>query len=348
MWNKRESAWHKWELNKHLWLLKNELNTLKNEKVSEIEAQIQDIKKYYEQLKISNPSIESEINEMVEELKWYNEKYLEIEVYHKEIFDHSEDTIGIKGKIHEFEVMIESYKEDLLFWKDWKKSIKRKIEEKYDEIREYHNSIFWKKESKDEEWNIIPWIVWFKKELEVLKEENETEFSTLKEKIESLLPWATSAWLSTAYKDMKNSFIFPTWFWSICFFGSLAIIVAWWKDIDVWNDLEETMLNFFPHFTYILPLIWIAYFSSKQQSQNNRLQQEYAHKESLAKSFEGYKKQIDNLWEDDKSKEIKRLLIQSMVSMTSDNPSDTLDRNHWTNPPFWEYVFWSNDKKWKQ
>ena len=43
-----------------------------------------------------------------------------------------------------------------------------------------------------------------------------------------------------------------------------------------------------------LPLIWLATFSSKQYRQSKRLEQEYAHKEVLTRTYQGYKKEFEN------------------------------------------------------
>ena len=47
------------------------------------------------------------------------------------------------------------------------------------------------------------------------------------------------------------------------------------------------------------PVLWIVLSASKRRSEFQRLQQEYAHKEALAKSYAGFKEQIDSLDKDD-------------------------------------------------
>jgi hypothetical protein len=42
-------------------------------------------------------------------------------------------------------------------------------------------------------------------------------------------------------------------------------------------------------------LVWLAFFASKQQAQNKRLQEEYAHREAMSKSFAGYKREAEKL-----------------------------------------------------
>jgi hypothetical protein len=52
-----------------------------------------------------------------------------------------------------------------------------------------------------------------------------------------------------------------------------------------------------------LPVVWLAYYSSKRRGEAQRLKQEYAHKESLAKSYMGYKDQLEEL--DDENGEMQ-------------------------------------------
>lgn len=290
-------------------------------------------------------SLENKVNNLIEKIQDYEEKYNSIIEYYNELLEWDEENDSIKNLIHGTYLEIKKYKTELLEWVEWNKSTKEKITHLFNEIKEYYDSIFWIKEENDDTWKVITkWVKWYKEKLDNLYNTKNTEYSELKNRIETLLPWATSAWLSSAYKDMKDSFFWWNIIWNFLFFLSLLLAIYIWKDIKVWDTLEKTLLDIIAHLPIILPLIWLAYFSSKQQSQNKRLQQEYAHKESLAKSFEWYKEQIDNLWEDEKSIEIKKLLMENIVKMTWENPSDTLDKNHWTNPPIWEYIFWTKDK----
>src|SRR5262249_30401109 len=95
---------------------------------------------------------------------------------------------------------------------------------------------------------------------------------------------------------------------------------------------------------FFFPTIWLGYFSSKRLSQNKRLQQEYAYKETNAKSFEGLKRQIEILNLDDAiQKELLGKLLTNVVMATGDNPSKTLEhKSHDEKSPLSEYL----DKVW--
>jgi len=343
----RKIAWHKWELNKHLESLKEELRSFNDEKIDEINTKIYFIKNFYSNYFEWETSKKNEIDNLVNELENHKNSFIEnqtkIEKYYKELLEWDDENYSKKEDIEKSLDEIKNYKKELLEWTEWDKSIKEKINNSFVEIKDYYSNIYWIEEEKNETWEIIKeWKQGFKEKLDNLYKTNDTKYKELEEKIKSLIWGATSAWLSSAYREMKKSFTSPNVFWNIIFICSISYIIYIWKDLKVSGTFQETVLNIIAHFPVILPLIWLAYFSTKQQSQNKRLQQEYAHKESLAKSFEWYKKQIDNLGEDEKSEEIKKVLMENIVKMTWENPSKTLDWKHWTT--LWDYMIEKNKK----
>jgi hypothetical protein len=166
--------------------------------------------------------------------------------------------------------------------------------------------------------------------------ENENKFSSLKEKIESLLPGASTVGIAKSFEEHKNSFDRPMTIWSIVFMVSLLGMIVYAlcmdkSDIKNFSDVGIRILNNIPFF---LPAIWIAIYASKQQSQNKRLQQEYAFKEDVAKSYQGFKKEIENLDENDESNELKLQFMQRLVDIIGENPTSTLEhRSHKDRPP---------------
>jgi hypothetical protein len=74
---------------------------------------------------------------------------------------------------------------------------------------------------------------------------------------------------------------------------------------------------------FVAPLVWLALFSSNRRSQYERLQQEYAHKEAIARSYSSYKKQLQDL--DSDSDSLQRELISKAIDAIAFNASTTLD-----------------------
>ncbi|MCL7772416.1 hypothetical protein [Pasteurella multocida] len=79
--------------------------------------------------------------------------------------------------------------------------------------------------------------------------------------------------------------------------------------------------------SFILPALWLVLFVSKRRNEARRLEQEYAHKEALAKSYDSYKQQIEKLKQEDQDK-LLSMLMENMLKAIALNPAETLDKNH--------------------
>ncbi|MGZ8160684.1 MAG: hypothetical protein ACXWT1_13615 [Methylobacter sp.] len=90
--------------------------------------------------------------------------------------------------------------------------------------------------------------------------------------------------------------------------------------------MNTVLKGFLSRIPLYAPILWLALYSTKRRSEYQRLQQEYAHKEALAKSYGSYKKQIDDL--DEENIEMQKILIMKAVDAIAYNASDTLDGKH--------------------
>jgi hypothetical protein len=189
--------------------------------------------------------------------------------------------------------------------------------------------------------------------LKKYEQEQQANNKNLFEQIESLLPGATSTGLAKAYQDMKESFNKPIKSWNRVFIASIVIMFistfVSFVDIGIVKDNVTTLFSFkqMGDFTSTLnnllfklplyaPLIWLAIFASKRRSENQRLQQEYAHKEALAKSYVSYKMQIDELNQEDKK--LLEKLLDSSINTVSHNASESLDKKHGDSTPMQETI----------
>lgn len=152
------------------------------------------------------------------------------------------------------------------------------------------------------------------------------------EQIKSLLPGATSIGLATAFEDQKKSYTISIIIWSLIFvmtmLGMLGFGVYYIVQISKIADLDvsKALIALVNKLPFFVPTVWLAIFASKQQSQNKRLQQEYAFKETFAKSYDGQKTQLEKLGlEEDEENEILKQLLVNLVDITSHNPSATLE-----------------------
>lgn len=165
-----------------------------------------------------------------------------------------------------------------------------------------------------------------------VKEQWESKHSSLKEKIESLLPGALTAGLSHAYESKKNKEIEAmdkSNIWFIFAIIGLIIIslIPFGVGLYMLFDevtLEEVILKLPRLVLSILPLyvpvLWMAYSSSKKVNLSKRLIEEYSHKEALSKTFEGLSEQINNIKDGHEKQELKTKLLYNLLEVSAENP----------------------------
>ncbi len=221
-----------------------------------------------------------------------------------------------------------------------------------EELREFHKMVYG---GLDDKGNVVVGLSdEVKNKLEVLSDletNNKTRYDAVVTEIQSLLPGATSAGLATAYRQMKNSYNKPIKTFECLFYIAIGLLVfittlsifqnvsiskeTWFTyeltNFATWNDAFKAMLIKLPLYG---ALGWFAFFVSKRRSENQRLQQEYAHKEALAKSYGSYKKQIEAL--DTEDMLMQKEFIGKMIDAIAFNASQTLDGNHGDKHPLQE------------
>lgn len=134
------------------------------------------------------------------------------------------------------------------------------------------------------------------KQLVQLENDQKIKHSALFERIERLLPGATSAGLASSYGNLKDQFTKPISNYTNLFYLALFLLVIaaiekigfgpdfyiHFIKVQGWEDTFKSLLHKIP---LIAPVLWLALFASTRRSQYERLQQEYAHKEALATSY---------------------------------------------------------------
>jgi len=268
-------------------------------------------------------------------LKTADEQSAKISGLHTEIFESTKENDSIEDSIKDAEKTISEASES--------------VQAKKKEFDDYHSRIFG---SKDESGNEIAGlkqeIEKNKNNLEELHKKEAEKFKTLFAKIEDLLPGATTAGLAVAFSEQKKNYRLPNIIWSSIFVitmsGMALFGISTLKDIT--EATKATPLSISLVLSIILArtpvfiaTIWLGIFASKQQSQNKRLEQEYAHKENSAKSYEGFKRQIDSLEQTVENKELSVKLLKNIVDSMGFNPSSTLENaSHREEPPVIEKV----------
>jgi hypothetical protein len=178
-------------------------------------------------------------------------------------------------------------------------------------------------------------------QLDRLEEAQKIKNQALYEEIEKLLPGATSAGLANAYEVQRRYFYSPIKNNTKLFYVSVCLIplVAFLTSIENFTvspfsiyitrpeNFDEIMKAMLIKLPFLAPLVWLALFASTRRSQYERLRQEYAHKAALAKSYHGYKKQLEALQGSD-VEPLQKELIAKAIEAIAYNASKTLDGNH--------------------
>lgn len=178
-----------------------------------------------------------------------------------------------------------------------------------------------------------------------VQEHWESEHSSLKDKIEALLPGALTAGLSYAYKEKKDLEITTmneankNFFYAILGLVLISLIPFGVSTYMLTNAslLEEVLLKLPRMVMAILPLyvpaLWLAYSLSKKVNLSKRLIEEYAHKEALSKTFEGLSGQINSLKDGSEKDELKARLLYNLLEVSAENPGKLIyDYNNADHP----------------
>jgi len=174
--------------------------------------------------------------------------------------------------------------------------------------------------------------------------EYKKKYEALEKQVNSLLPGATSVGLAISYSKNREKFEKQTKFWSWFFIVVMAIIFSFGLYLILGNIKIDTQ-HVFKYSPLYVSVIWLALFASKRRNESMRLEQEYTHKETLAKSYMSYKEQIETLDKDEKN-ELLQKLLESTTATISQNPNHVLDKNNTDNHPAMEFFnsIWKRDK----
>jgi len=284
-------------------------------------------------------SLSSRINQLETTLE---ENYEKIQNYRVELIDGDSYTDSIAAEI-------ESARESASKESESISTLLNEVKSKLANFKDFHTVVFGEKNDEGEfEGGLKSELTAREKHLEEFKSQQEIKYKALNEEIESLLPGATSAGLASAYFDLKESFNKPITTYSVVFYSSIVFLmftalisvtqeISWTniKFVDV-TDLTKLFSNILYKLPLIIPVLWLTLFASKRRSESLRLQQEYAHKEAIAKSYQNFKAQIEAL--EKPEPEMMNKLLSTAIDAVSKNASDTLDKNHGDKTPVHEGV----------
>lgn len=319
--------------------LLSEMQSIKNqavdnaEELNDVHARLKDLEaSYFDDTETE--SLSTRVANFETELE---ETYEKINSFRSELFDGDSANEPISAEIR---AALESAESESQLIKNHLKEVETKV----NDFKRYYVDVFGKKNEEGEfEGGLRDEIEARKKQLDAFKEKQEVKYKALNDEIESLLPGATSAGLATAYFDLKNSFNEPIKNYTRLFYASIGCLIlislisvtqeiGWSmiKFVDT-SDFSKLTSNILHKLPMVLPILWLTIFASKRRSEALRLQQEYSHKEALAKSYQNFKTQIEAL--NQPSEDLMKKLLEAAIEAVSMNASETLDKKHGDKTP---------------
>lgn len=165
------------------------------------------------------------------------------------------------------------------------------------------------------------------KDLSELLAKHTKEQGDLLKKVNDLLEGASTAALAKAFSAHKASFDKVNENWMKVFVGAIAIImlVPLLTFVLPDSDAPTWVENLLVRLPIVGGAITLAWYASKQRSQNKRLQQEYGYKEDVAMIYVALKKEIEALGDHPLGTSLKEQVLSVLVKAVEHNPSDTLD-----------------------
>lgn len=291
-----------------------ELEAIKTQLVEDIFPSIKQTKIEFDQYRSEllidgeNESIKTKIsnleNQIISLKNDAKSKVLEILEYHTKIFDGNDEEDSIKDKIENF--LTDS--EELFTNTDIKKK----------DLDVFYEKVFGK---KDEDGKISGGL-----EEEILK--YETRYRTLFDKIESLLPGATTAGLAKVFSDKVSEYKKSVSIWTWISFGLLVLLTIYYicNPLSA-TTLDQTLMGLLNRLPFIVFAVWLVVFSGNRRAESKKLEESYKHKEVMARSFVGYKKQIEELEETETDKTLLKNHMKNLLGAINDNSADFLDKN---------------------
>lgn len=202
--------------------------------------------------------------------------------------------------------------------------LKQELEQSFNDLQEDFSNEQTNIQSFQEEKNT---------EVNAFLNDMKTKYDDLINQIESLLPQAMTAGLSSAYQakrqteestynatyaSFKTSLI---WMFIVAVVPvGLSIYMFFGLHYDIQTIINDTPKIMTAVLALYAPIFWLAYSANKRMNLSKRLIEEYTYKESLSKTFEGLSKQIENIENEDVANDLKSKLLYIIVSMNSENP----------------------------
>ncbi|HIC31023.1 MAG TPA: hypothetical protein EYO76_03815 [Flavobacteriaceae bacterium] len=292
---------------------------------SEKQSRLEELDELKDNLKLEIDSLKSQIANLETEKENLKSQISSTKSFHKSIFEGDDNGVIISNDIEGFVDEFKNHKKEIIDIKS--------------DIDNYRDEIFG---TEDEDGNEIQGLEHkieslksglqtaiknTKNEVDNFVAEHKTHQEDLFKKIESLLKGASTVALAKAFNEHKESFNRTNNIWLGLFVFSIISImgISAWGFVRAEYEFKDMWKYTVGNLPFLAGAVWLAIYSSKQRSQNKRLQQEYAYKEDIAKVYYGLKEEIKELPDSDNQVELKEKMLKLVLDVIGQNPSETLE-----------------------
>jgi len=265
--------------------------------------------------------LESTMESLVENASKANTTYkgilskkTEIDELHRTIIgyedeDEEGETVKVEGLKSELETTYNSLSKEL---EDWEAKLQVSMDSSQNELDKFTDT--------------------YKDQLEKTKNDSKSEYDTITKKIETLLPTAMTAGLSSAfvakrneeekiYEEYKTKFNRGIILLSLVSLLPIAISIFFLATgVSLSEVISRSPKVIFAFIPLYIPLVWTTISANKKVNLSKRLIEEYSHKQVLSMTIEGLSNQIENIEDSAVSKELRTQLLRSFLLVTSENP----------------------------
>ncbi len=286
-----------------------------------IQATKQELDRYHADLLVDTEereSVQTKITDLENKLTQLvndaQEKASTILKLHQEVFQGGEEGNSIKKAVEDF--------------LNNSQNLFSETEKKKNDFDSFYEKVFGKDDGNG---NLVGGL---KKELEKYQE----KYNNLFEKINSLLPGATSAGLAKVFKDKVVEFAKVERKWSNWFLWIAILLTAY---LGFYTFVQEPAGSFSESFLrithkspFLIFAVWLLVFIGNRRAESKKLEESYKHKEVMARAFVGYKEHIEELEDESTDKILLTEHMKNLLNAVNINSSDFLS-NEGDKHPFW-------------
>lgn len=306
-------------------IFNSDAKTALSEFESEKQSRLEELDELKRILKSETDSLKSQIANLENEKENLESQISSAKSFHESIFKGDENGIVISDDIESFVDEFKNHKKEIIEIKSDIDNYRDKLFGTEDEDGAEIQGLEHKIESLKS--GLQTAIKDTRNEVDNFVKEHKTQQEDLFKKIESLLKGASTVALAKAFNEHKESFNRTNNIWLGLFVFSIISImgISAWGFVRAEYEFKDMWKYTVGNLPFLGGAVWLAIYSSKQRSQNKRLQQEYAYKEDIAKVYYGLKEEIKELPGSENQVKLKEKMLKLVLDVIGQNPSETLE-----------------------